>query len=231
MYKVWRDKKQNVTKLVIDPWALLELKSRRRDLAGPTPGLHLCGRENVRTEEYLLPRKQLRGSGGLSSFHRLSAGAMKKVGVRGSRLESGHRDPVSRSTGKGDEGEMDSRGPWNQGGDWQIVEVPELKEVSRTWKPLKASVPEPAGDSAQVYWIPKPENQHSKGNYGARSLRARPSFRPLCKGWLGYQQDIGHAAAAVGLEHRPRVIGTAPTAWKFSDQQQRGSRFGIFRSA
>jgi Mn-containing catalase len=32
------------------------------------------------------------------------------------------------STGEGDEGETDARGPWNQGGDWQIVEVPELKD-------------------------------------------------------------------------------------------------------
>jgi Mn-containing catalase len=32
------------------------------------------------------------------------------------------------STGEGDRGETDARGPSNQGGDWQIVEVPELKE-------------------------------------------------------------------------------------------------------
>src|SRR6202044_165852 len=32
------------------------------------------------------------------------------------------------STGEGDQGETDARGPWNEGGDWQIVEVPELKE-------------------------------------------------------------------------------------------------------
>jgi Mn-containing catalase len=32
------------------------------------------------------------------------------------------------STGEGDEGETDARGPWNEGDDWQIVEVPELKE-------------------------------------------------------------------------------------------------------
>jgi Mn-containing catalase len=32
------------------------------------------------------------------------------------------------STGEGDQGETDARGPWNDGGDWQIVEVPELKE-------------------------------------------------------------------------------------------------------
>jgi hypothetical protein len=32
------------------------------------------------------------------------------------------------STGEGDEGEADALGPWNEGGDWTIVEVPELKE-------------------------------------------------------------------------------------------------------
>jgi len=32
------------------------------------------------------------------------------------------------STGEGDEVETDARGPWNEGGNWQMVEVPELKE-------------------------------------------------------------------------------------------------------
>ena len=36
------------------------------------------------------------------------------------------------STGEGDDGETDARGPWNEGGDWQIVEVPELKEGVET---------------------------------------------------------------------------------------------------
>ena len=30
------------------------------------------------------------------------------------------------STGVGDEGETDARGPWNTGGKWKIVEAPEL---------------------------------------------------------------------------------------------------------
>src|ERR1044071_1911914 len=32
------------------------------------------------------------------------------------------------STGTGDEGEIDSRGPWNEGGDWKIREVDELTQ-------------------------------------------------------------------------------------------------------
>jgi len=32
------------------------------------------------------------------------------------------------STGVGDEGESDAEGPWNSGGDWKIVEQPELEE-------------------------------------------------------------------------------------------------------
>jgi Mn-containing catalase len=31
------------------------------------------------------------------------------------------------STGVGDEGESDARGPWNEGGDWEIVEAPRLE--------------------------------------------------------------------------------------------------------
>jgi len=32
------------------------------------------------------------------------------------------------STGVGDEGETDARGPWNEGGDWEIVEADQLEE-------------------------------------------------------------------------------------------------------
>jgi Mn-containing catalase len=32
------------------------------------------------------------------------------------------------STGVGDEGEEDARGPWNEGGDWEIVEAPDLEQ-------------------------------------------------------------------------------------------------------
>ena len=31
------------------------------------------------------------------------------------------------STGEGDDGEMDATGPWNEGGNWRIVEQPELQ--------------------------------------------------------------------------------------------------------
>ena len=33
------------------------------------------------------------------------------------------------STGVGDRGEVDARGPWNQGGDWQFVEAPAFQEL------------------------------------------------------------------------------------------------------
>jgi Mn-containing catalase len=47
------------------------------------------------------------------------------------------------STGVGDEGEQDATGPWNSGGNWKIVEAPELEkgvenlEASGTKKPGK----------------------------------------------------------------------------------------------
>jgi Mn-containing catalase len=34
---------------------------------------------------------------------------------------------INDSTGIGGEGETDARGPWNEGGDWKIVESPELE--------------------------------------------------------------------------------------------------------
>src|SRR3954465_9791029 len=34
------------------------------------------------------------------------------------------------STGSGDEGEIDTRGPWNEGGDWEFVESPALQQAT-----------------------------------------------------------------------------------------------------
>jgi Mn-containing catalase len=36
------------------------------------------------------------------------------------------------STGVGDRGEPDARGPWNQGGDWQLVNAPAFQEFQST---------------------------------------------------------------------------------------------------
>jgi Mn-containing catalase len=42
------------------------------------------------------------------------------------------------STGAGDDGEIDTRGPWNQGGDWDFTESPALSEASTGTSPIKA---------------------------------------------------------------------------------------------
>ena len=43
------------------------------------------------------------------------------------------------STGSGDEGEIDTRGPWNEGGDWEYVASPALQDVSGNGtSPVKA---------------------------------------------------------------------------------------------
>lgn len=36
------------------------------------------------------------------------------------------------STGEGDHGEIDARGPWNEGGDWEFVEAPAFQEMRMT---------------------------------------------------------------------------------------------------
>jgi Mn-containing catalase len=36
------------------------------------------------------------------------------------------------STGAGDEGEVDARGPWNEGGEWEFVEAPAFQDVRQT---------------------------------------------------------------------------------------------------
>jgi Mn-containing catalase len=42
------------------------------------------------------------------------------------------------STGSGDDGEIDTRGPWNQGGDWDFTESPALSESSTGTSPIMA---------------------------------------------------------------------------------------------
>ena len=36
------------------------------------------------------------------------------------------------STGEGEDGEIDARGPWNQGGDWQLVDAPAFQALGAT---------------------------------------------------------------------------------------------------
>ncbi len=63
-------------------------------------------------------------------------------------LESLRKDPLSvgripptpglvdqyfdDSTGQGDFGETDARGPWNQGNGWQVVEAPAFRDLCQT---------------------------------------------------------------------------------------------------
>jgi Mn-containing catalase len=44
----------------------------------------------------------------------------------------------NESTGTGDDGEIDTRGPWNQGGDWDFTESPALSEASTGTSPIMA---------------------------------------------------------------------------------------------
>ena len=39
------------------------------------------------------------------------------------------------STGMGDEGEIDTRGPWNEGGDWEFVESPAMQQAQSDGEP------------------------------------------------------------------------------------------------
>jgi len=39
------------------------------------------------------------------------------------------------STGEGDHGEVDARGPWNEGGSWEFVEAPAFKDLAETDAP------------------------------------------------------------------------------------------------
>ena len=43
------------------------------------------------------------------------------------------------STGIGDHGEIDARGPWNQGGDWKYVEAPAFADMKATERKPKGS--------------------------------------------------------------------------------------------
>jgi Mn-containing catalase len=45
------------------------------------------------------------------------------------------------STGEGDEGETDATGPWNSGGNWEIVEQPELEQGVENLETTEAKKP------------------------------------------------------------------------------------------
>jgi Mn-containing catalase len=53
------------------------------------------------------------------------------------------------STGEGDEGETDARGPWNEGGNWKIREVPELEQGVETLGHSPSSVGRAKGKNGE----------------------------------------------------------------------------------
>ena len=46
----------------------------------------------------------------------------------------------NNSTGVGDEGEIDTRGPWNEGGNWEFVEAPAFQQSSSETAPTADSI-------------------------------------------------------------------------------------------
>ena len=48
------------------------------------------------------------------------------------------------STGTGDRGETDARGPWNEGGDWQVVTAPAFQQFESEKAGTRASGPQAA---------------------------------------------------------------------------------------
>ena len=64
------------------------------------------------------------------------------------------------STGTGDRGEPNARGPWNEGGDWELVEAPAFKEMESEKKGTRQ-----VGDSAS-----------GNGKRSVRSIRAACNY-------------------------------------------------------
>jgi Mn-containing catalase len=65
------------------------------------------------------------------------------------------------STGVGDRGETDARGPWNQGGDWELVEAPAFAELRSEFAGTRVSGGESEG------------NGSSEGHSGSRRSGTR----------------------------------------------------------
>jgi Mn-containing catalase len=57
------------------------------------------------------------------------------------------------STGMGDRGEPNARGPWNEGGDWELVEAPAFKEVDSEEKGTRQVSEGPVGSGRHL--VPK----------------------------------------------------------------------------
>ena len=72
------------------------------------------------------------------------------------------------STGVGDEGETDARGPWNEGGDWEIVEADQLEEGVENLE--SDNVNEETNPSRQAR-PPGSNNQNTKTSLNLRSLQ------------------------------------------------------------
>jgi Mn-containing catalase len=62
------------------------------------------------------------------------------------------------STGMGDRGEPNARGPWNEGGDWELVEAPAFKEVDSEEKGTRQVGDGPVGSGRHL--VPPNSKSH-----------------------------------------------------------------------
>ena len=69
---------------------------------------------------------------------------------------------LQRLDGEGDEGERDARGPWNEGGDWKIVEAPALKQGVENLKDDGELNREAAGEARKSGIRKKPSGNRLK---------------------------------------------------------------------
>jgi Mn-containing catalase len=58
------------------------------------------------------------------------------------------------STGVGDRGEPDARGPWNQGGDWEFVDSPAFQELQSEKAGTRIAAEQVNGDDASLGGLP-----------------------------------------------------------------------------
>jgi Mn-containing catalase len=114
------------------------------------------------------------------------------------------------STGQGDEGEIDTRGPWNEGGDWEFMSSPALSTVDVQAEPLpkmaKAARFDRLRECFEEHLI-ETEGQIERLNECFSLLGENVRAKP-CKGMMGLVEE-GQEVMAQGEEKEDALADLA----------------------
>ena len=133
------------------------------------------------------------------------------------------------STGQGDQGEIDARGPWNEGEEWEFIEAPAF-QTSGTFTGTRRSMPavlraSPIGRSASRYPARGKAARESAAEDGQRPLGRTPAVFEVIWRNRDWVERLNECFGILGTAARPArkgMMGRRGRRGRHRGEQEKG---------